>query len=188
MSHLILVRHSAPEIVPQVPARDWHLSAVGRERCVPLAAALAPYQPWAIITSLEPKAVETGQIVAERLGVASTAVAGLHEHDRRRVGLLDRAAFQAGVAAFFAQPDTLVLGQETAAQTRARFTRAIAAVLAAYPDVPVAVVAHGTVMTLYLAQVAGIDPYPFWQRLGLPAFVVLARPTLAVLTVQNQVE
>ena len=67
MSHLILVRHSAPEIVPQVPARAWHLSAVGRARCVPLAAALAPYQPRAIITSVEPKAVETGQIVAEQL-------------------------------------------------------------------------------------------------------------------------
>jgi hypothetical protein len=43
-------------------------------------------------------------------------------------------------------------------------------------------------MALYLAQVAGIDPYPFWQRLGLPAFMVLARPTLAVLTVRNHLE
>ncbi len=188
MSHLILVRHSAPEIVPQVPARDWHLSAVGRARCVQLAAALAPYQPRAIITSVEPKAVETGQIVAEQLAVPQVAMDGLHEHDRRNVGLLDRAAFQARVAAFFAQPDMLVLGQETAAQTRDRFTRAIDAVLAAYPDAPVAVAAHGTVMALYLAQVAAIDPYPFWQRLGLPAFMVLAPPTFAVLTVQNHVE
>jgi broad specificity phosphatase PhoE len=187
LSYLILVRHSAPEIVPQVPARDWHLSAAGRARCVPLAAALAPYQPRAIITSVESKAVETGQIVAARLGVAQVAMEGLHEHDRRHVGLLDQAAFQERVAAFFAQPDALVLGQETAAQACDRFTRALDAVPAAYPDAPVAVVAHGTVMTLYLAQVAGIDPYPFWQRLGLPAFVVLARPTLAVLTVQDHV-
>lgn len=188
MSYLILVRHSAPEIVPGVAARDWRLSVVGRERCGPLAAALAPYRPRAIITSVEPKAVETGRIVAERIGVPQTAMDGLHEHDRRNVGLLDQAAFQVRVASFFAQPDTLVLGQETATQTRTRFTRAVDAVLAAYPDAPVAVVAHGTVMALYLAQVAGIDPYPFWQRLGLPAFVVLTRPTFAVLTVQDHVE
>lgn len=188
MSYLILVRHSAPETVPQVPARDWRLSAVGRARCGPLAAALAPYGPRVIITSVEPKAVETGQIVAERLGVPQAVMDGLHEHDRRNVGLLDRAVFQARVAAFFAQPDSLVLGLETAAQARARFTRAVDAVLAAYPHAPVAVVAHGTVMTLYMAQVAGIDPYPFWQRLGLPAFVVLARLTLAVLTVQDHLE
>jgi broad specificity phosphatase PhoE len=188
MNYLILVRHSAPEIVPEVSARDWHLSAVGRARCVPLAAALAPYQPRAIITSVEPKAVETGQITAERLGVPQAAMDGLHEHDRRNVGLLDPATFQVRVAAFFAQPDTLVLGHETAAQAGDRFTRAIDAVLAAYPDDTVAVVAHGAVLSLYLAQVAGIDPYPFWQRLGLPAFMVLARPTLAVLTVRNHLE
>jgi broad specificity phosphatase PhoE len=188
VSYLILVRHSAPEIVPQVPARDWHLSAVGRARCVPLAAELAAYQPRAIITSVEAKAVETGRIVAERLGVPRETMDGLHEHDRRNVALLDPATFQARVAAFFAQPETLVLGSETGAQARHRFTRAIDAVLATYPDTAVAVVAHGTVMTLYLAQVAGIDPYPFWQRLGLPAFVVLTRPTLAVLTVQNHLE
>lgn len=188
MSALILVRHSAPEIVSEVSARDWHLSAEGRARCLLLAAALAPYQPCAIITSVEQKAVETGQIVAERLGVPQAAMDGLHEHDRRNVGLLDPATFQARVAAFFAEPDTLVLGHETAAQARARFTRAIDAVLAAYPHDTVAVVAHGTVLSLYLAQVAGIDPYPFWQRLGLPAFVVLARPSLAVLTVQNHLE
>jgi broad specificity phosphatase PhoE len=132
--------------------------------------------------------METGQIVAGRLGVAQTALEGLHEHDRRHLGLLDQAAFQAGVAAFFAHPETLVLGGETATQTRDRFTRALDAGLAPYPHAAVAVVTHGTVMALYLAQVAGIDPYPFWQRLGLPAFVVLARPTLAVLTVQNHVE
>ncbi len=81
-----------------------------------------------------------------------------------------------------------MLGHETAAQAGDRFTRAIDAVLAAYPDDTVAVVAHGAVLSLYLAQVVGIDPYPFWQRLGLPAFVVLARPTLAVLTVRNHLE
>jgi broad specificity phosphatase PhoE len=61
-------------------------------------------------------------------------------------------------------------------------------VLAAYPDAPVAVVAHGTVMALYLAQGAGIDPSPCWQRLGLRACGVLAPPTVAVLTVQYHVE
>jgi hypothetical protein len=34
-------------------------------------------------------------------------------------------------------------------------------------------VVHGTVITLFVAQVALIEPFEFWQQLGLPSFVVI---------------
>jgi broad specificity phosphatase PhoE len=57
MSHLILVRHSLPEMVAGVDAREWRLSDEGRERCIALAKRLAPYQPARLISSDEPKAM-----------------------------------------------------------------------------------------------------------------------------------
>ncbi len=38
------------------------------------------------------------------------------------------------------------------------------------------VVTHGTVMTLYAAGVAGVEPKRLWRRLGTPSFVVLGLP------------
>ena len=38
--HLILVKHSLPEIMEDVPAREWILSAEGRARCKRLADRL----------------------------------------------------------------------------------------------------------------------------------------------------
>ena len=33
MSYLILVKHALPEIIPTLPANQWHLSEVGRTQC-----------------------------------------------------------------------------------------------------------------------------------------------------------
>jgi hypothetical protein len=64
MSQLILVRHPLPKIVPSQPASQWHQSHEGRRRCKPLAELLSPYHPKKDRTSVEPKAIETGQLVA----------------------------------------------------------------------------------------------------------------------------
>jgi broad specificity phosphatase PhoE len=178
MCKLILVRHSQPEIVPDLPASQWRLSQVGRQRCKRLAEKLAVYAPDVIVTSLEPKAVETGQIVARLLDRPFETAADLHEHDRRNVGFL---------VDLFEQPGRLVLGSETADAAHARFADAVASVIAKHPGCNVAVVAHGTVMTLLVARVAGLEAAPFWKRLGLPAFVVLSLPEYTLLEVVEDV-
>lgn len=76
-SHLILVRHSLPEMDFTVSAHQWHLSDEGRRRCEPLADALTDYHPVAIASSGEPKAVETAQIIAERFGLRVEIVLAL---------------------------------------------------------------------------------------------------------------
>jgi len=79
---LVLVRHSLPEMVASVPASQWQLSDEGCRRCEPLAQWLAAYDLAAVITSTEPRAVETGQIVAEALRLPLETAPGLHERER----------------------------------------------------------------------------------------------------------
>ncbi len=181
MPYLILVKHAMPEVEPGVPSRDWRLGAAGRAGAARLADRLAAYTPGVIVASAEPKATETARIVADRLGMEMRAVAGLHENDRTGLGWLGKEELEARIARFFAEPDTLVMGNETADTAHARFAAAVGGVGAAHPDETVVVVAHGTVITLSVSRETGIKPYPFWQRLGLPSFVVLSRPALRLL-------
>ena len=184
--NLILVKHALPEIVPHLPARQWRLSEEGRRRCSTLADRLAPYQPALIASSGEYKAVETAQIVANALGKPFEIADGLHEHDRSSVVFLSRQEFESAVAHLFEQPEALVFGGETASQAQNRFKKAVESLLAKYPEGSIAIVAHGTVIALFVAGCAGIDPFPFWQRLSLPSFVVLSLPDLKLIeTVEN---
>jgi broad specificity phosphatase PhoE len=183
---LILIRHSLPEIVTGVPASRWRLSDDGRRRCKRLAEQLAAYEPRVVVTSLEPKAIETGQIVARILGLRVKTAPDLHEHERPKVEPFDtRQQFEARVSRLFEQPAELIFGQETADQAHRRFANAIDDVLATETRGNLAVVTHGTVLTLFVARAAGLDPVPFWRRLGLPAFVVLSWPDVSPEVVAN---
>jgi broad specificity phosphatase PhoE len=183
---LILVRHSLPEIVPSVRASQWHLSEEGRRRCEGLAERLAAYEPDVIVTSLEPKAIETGQIVARVLGIPCETAPNLHEHERpKEEHFGSREQFEAQVSCLFEHPGELIFGNETADEAHDRFASAIGNVLQTHHSGNLAVVTHGTVLTLFVARAAGIEPVPFWRRLGLPAFVVLSLPDLTTEAVEN---
>jgi broad specificity phosphatase PhoE len=188
MRFLILVKHSLPAIVPAVPAAEWRLSAEGRRRCAALAERLVPWRPTRLVASEEPKAAETAALVAGHLGLPWEMAAGLHEHERRTVPFAGEAEFRAAVAALFAQPEHLVYGEETAAGARTRFAAAVDALLARYPDATLAVVAHGTVISLYATARAGVDSYALWRRLGLPAFVVLSQPDGRIMSVLETID
>src|SRR5262245_16644749 len=183
MSKLILIRHSRPQIDPGSPASRWSLSAAGRERCMALAPRLAAYEPAAIVASREPKASETGSIAATTLGIQFETADGLHEHRREHVGFIPNEAFEATVAALFERPDELVMGEETGNEARERFERAVRAALDRHPGRNVAIVTHGTVMTLFVAKHAGVAPLPFWKSLKMPALVILSLPDLELLEV-----
>ncbi len=183
VQYLVLVRHSLPEIDPAVPGKLWHLSAEGERRCVALAGRLSGHGLKCVVSSGEPKAVETAQIVAGQLGLPRSIERGLHEHDRSNVSGLSRKAFQEAVARLFEQPEALVFGAETAVEARERFASALSDVLAQYPTGSIAVVTHGTVLSLFVGQRAGLDPYALWQRLGLPCFVILDRASLDLVEV-----
>jgi|SRR5579884_497504 len=180
---LVLVRHSLPEMRPGVPARAWHLSPEGRRRCEVLAARLIPIHAGVAAASDEPKAWEMAECIADRLEVPVLRVPGLHEHDRMGVPFLGIAEFEAAIARFFKAPEQLVFGRESAARARDRFAAAIAGIIAAHPRQSIVVVAHGTVISLFVAQVAGGDSLRIWQSLGMPSFVTWSLPDFHLIEV-----
>ena len=179
MRKLVLVRHSLPEIAADEPAAGWRLSEAGRSLCGPLADRLKAYEPLSIVSSTEPKAVGTAEIVAGRLGVESDTAPGLHEHDRSgSTDFLSKEHFEETIAMLFDRPDELVMGREKAAQARDRFVGAVQDVIEGSPNESVVIVAHGTVTSLFVANYTKQDPFELWRRLGLPSFVVLSLPEL----------
>jgi broad specificity phosphatase PhoE len=141
---------------------------------------LAALHPDIVITSIEPKAIETGQMVAHLLNKPVEISEGLHEHCRANVPFGGIDQFEAAVARFFAQPGDLVFGTETADEAYQRFSRAVNTVSVTHPAKTPAIVTHGTVLALFVSRVAGLRPFPFWQRLGLPAFAVLSVPAFCL--------
>ena len=178
--YLILVKHALPEIIPTLPANQWHLSEVGRTQCALLADQLATYAPAALVSSLEPKALETAHLVAQRMHTSVQIVDGLHEHERSNTPWLSSEEFDRAVAAFFHRPAELVLGCETAQQASERFAKTMAEVTSRYAEQNVVVFTHGTVLSLYVARATGIEPFALWKRLGLPSFVVLTFPQFEI--------
>ncbi|MEJ2747587.1 MAG: histidine phosphatase family protein [Anaerolineae bacterium] len=181
----LFIRHAAVAVNPAVPAREWSLSSDGRSRAGLLASQLIPHNPTRIITSDEPKAQETGQIIARELEIPWQTARNLQEHDRQRAPFFtSQEAFETAVARFFHNPGELVLGNETANQTFTRFDTAVHHLLTAYPDDTLAIVTHGTVLTLFLAHYNNFDPIPFWQQIKQPDYFVVSQPSMRLFAEQ----
>lgn len=180
MRRLILVKHSLPIIDPSVPSPTWQLGVEGRRRCEPLSDLLRPFAPTFVVASTEPKAAETASLVAARLGLAPRLDDRLREHDRAAVGWLPPDAFEAAIVRLFESPDAVVFGNESARQAEQRFSAGVGSAIdsaaVASDKGAVVVVAHGTVISLYPARRAAVDPLPVWRRLGLPSFIVVSVP------------
>ena len=134
------------------------------------------YQPGIVISSLEPKADETGELVAGQLALPFEAIEGLHEHDRSNVPHMPSREFISLMELFFRRPAERVLGRETADEALRRFEAAVGRVLADHADESVAVVSHGTVIALFVAKRAGGKAFDLWRQMGLPSFRVLGLP------------
>lgn len=180
MAYLILIRHSISQQQPGVSAHEWTLTEAGRARCTRLAAELRPYQPAVIVSSEEPKARLTAGLVAHELGLPTETEFGLHEQKRATAPYSDAETFRASIQRLLTEPDSLVFGEETGSAARERFVHAVTHILARHPGQTVAAVTHGTVLALYLAQAAGLDPVAYWRSLGMPAYIVLTLPDYRV--------
>jgi len=178
------VRHSVPDIRRDVPAAAWRLSDAGVARATALARRLDPGSARVVHSSEEPKAVETARALAAAWACDVRTVRGLQEHERPVAQMLTREAFEARIRDLFARPGELVFGAETAEHARRRFTMAVMRAVAASLD-DVIVVSHGTVMTLFVAEAAGVEPFAFWRKLDLPCGVVMSVPELQLVGVTS---
>ena len=92
---------------------------------------------------------------------------------------MEQAVWLGRLESLFKHPDDLILGNETGTQARRRFDSAVKEVLGKYPNEPLAVVAHASVMALFVAhhnEVDEVDVFSFWQSLEMPDVVRLSLP------------
>jgi broad specificity phosphatase PhoE len=189
MRRLILIKHARPQVDPKVPSELWTLGDEGRAGATRLAERLRGYSFAQLVTSREPKAVETARVIGEVLGRPVVEANDLFEHDRSTVPHMDSREFISMVALFFKQPDELVLGEETADEAYERFASAVDDVVAAADPAAgdVAIVTHGTVLALFAERRAKQEPFGLWRRMGLPSFMVLEMPSWRVAEVVERV-
>lgn len=178
---LILIKHAQPVIEPDVAPNRWRLSEKGRRSSVLLGERLGRYGPGLFVSSEEPKAAETARLAADRLGVEYAVFPGLHEHDRTGAPFFETVGeFEGEARSLFERPHEPVWGNETAEQALERFDGAVRAVLRRHAAETLAVVAHGTVVSLFVARYNDVDAYDLWRRLGLPSLCVLSVPGFAM--------
>ncbi len=185
---LVLVKHALPTLDAAVPARQWQLAPEGEVQSRRLARELLDFQPFRLVSSPEPKALRTAEIVAQELSLRVAQQVGLEELDRPVLPLLSRAEHAALNAPVFAEPARRVLGRESGAAALKRFYAALTMALADTPeDHHLVAVTHGTVIALLVAAHNRVDGFELWRRLACPSIVVLGLPQLELLEVLEQV-
>jgi broad specificity phosphatase PhoE len=188
MPKLILIKHAHSQMTPGLPPEQWELSEQGRERSNALAARLATHVPDLIFSSEERKAAQTAERLASKLDRPWQASPGLQEHDRGNVPVMATKDFISAMAQVFRRPQERVLGRETADQALTRFERALSGLLDQHAGEDVAIVTHGTVIALFAAEHADVDPFLNWRRMGLPSFMVFERPAMTLVETVASVE
>jgi broad specificity phosphatase PhoE len=173
------VKHAQPVLDPSRPAREWVLGRDGEEQAGRLAGMLRKYLPFQLVSSREPKALRTSEIVGQQLRVATTAVEDLRELDRPALPILSRQDHEALNARVFLERDRAVIGAESAVSALDRFTYALSGLLDRTSPQNVVVITHGTVIALFVANAnPAVDAFTLWKRLQCSSFVVLDRASL----------
>lgn len=169
MAQLYLIRHARSRMMGDAAER-WPLSEKGRRE----AGILARQDFWRrvdlIFSSPEPKALQTAAPAARRWGIPLKVVDCLYELRRPRL-VQD---YPKMVERFFANPQENIAGMEPAAQAAERITRCLKELATTHPEQTLAVVSHGMVLTLFLAQLENRWPtVTEWQAVPFTGLIVV---------------
>ena len=177
---LYLIKHGKPDIQRAVAAHDWALSDEGRAQAAALAERLAstPKPPSLVIASEEPKAFQTAEVLSNRLAVPLQRVLGLHEQLRyNQPFFANESEFTRHIGLFFERASERVYGDESADAAHARFHNSVR-IAAELTSGDVAIVAHGTVISLLVSRANGLNPMSLWRSLSFCEYYAVAWPSL----------
>jgi len=165
---LYLIRHAHTQRTA-LPVETWPLSDLGRQQAQRLAELPFWQNVEMICASVEPKALQTAQIVAERRDFPVEPVFDLREL-RRPGGPVDD--YESAVRQAFNNPTTSVNGWEPAGEAQTRIVTAIERLLMLHESKTLAVVSHGLALTLYLAYLTDISPsLELWQSISFASAI-----------------
>jgi len=167
---ITFVRHAMAVPTEGVHPTEWHLDARGRDDAARLADRLevAP-AIGVVVSSTEPKAVETAEAIGERWGAPVVGDARLREAVRPWIGPGYRA-----VVHRYLRGEVLPEWEAHAA-VAARVASALAEAVEQAAGRPVVVVSHGLALSIHLGERLGadFDREAFWSFLAFPDAWVL---------------
>ncbi|MHA3914995.1 histidine phosphatase family protein [Halovulum sp. GXIMD14793] len=167
MANLHLFRHAAVRIDPDIESADWLLAPGAEQTVRTLATTVLVAPPKRIVSSPLSKAVGTARILAEHFDCALDIRDGFEEHHRENeLFIQSDTQFETKLTQFFADPDRLVFGSETATDALRRF-RGAASDLMSEGKGDELVVTHGTIMSLFLASETE-TAFEIWKSLKMP--------------------
>ncbi len=152
MRRVLYLSHPQVAIDPAVAVTEWNLSPLGRSR-----AALAASADWSqgvtlLVSSNEPKAMQTAATIGGVRQLQVNIYLALCENDRSGTGYLPPPEFERMADSFFARPGESVRGWERAVDAQARTIQVVAAVMQDPTPGDVLIVGHGGVGTLLLCH------------------------------------
>lgn len=174
---LVLVKHGFPILDPATPAREWSLSPRGETQALLLAEELRPYEPFQLVSSSEPKARGTAELVASVLRTPNRVVDDLREIDRPALPIMEPTAHRALNRPIFSERNRAVLGFESADAAMDRFQAAIQGETDRCIPANLVAICHGTVIALFVAQHNPVDGFRFWSGFECGKYVALALPS-----------
>ncbi|MFL6206960.1 MAG: histidine phosphatase family protein [Acidimicrobiales bacterium] len=169
------VRHAMPRVEDGVDSAHWHLDDATRASARAWAERLEVGPGIAaLVTSTEPKALETAAAIAERWPTE------VHEDDRLREAVRPwiGTGYRAMAHAYLrGEP---LDGWEPHGEVATRVGAAVRAAQEAAAGGPVVIVGHGLALSIHLGDQLGadFDRESFWSRLAFPDAWVLDRGEL----------
>jgi len=164
----VIARHGEAEYeAPTWAEEGGSLTVPGRRQAAELAESLASRRVAHVWTSTLARAVQTGEIVAGRLGVGVTTRIGLREFDvgHYRGAPLEEDPFAETYSRWLAgHLDDRIPGAETGREIADRFGAVLREIADAHPGETVLVVSHGGAIGLGVPAIARMDVGQ--QRLG----------------------
>lgn len=159
---ILMVRHAHAEWVPD---ESRPLSPRGRRDAETIARRLAGTPLDAIYSSPYPRALQTVEPLAERVGLEIAVLDGLRERT-----LADGAVddFPAAMRACWDDLELSFPGGETSVAALGRFSRAVDRIVAGHASGTVAVATHGNILGLWLQDQDSAYDYHFWSRMTWP--------------------
>lgn len=183
-SGIILLKHAYPTLIENVPPREWKLGDEGRQQSAKVVSHFRNQGIKHILSSLEPKALETATIIGNGFGLKSLPVDGLHEFDIPARPIMTKEQHVEANRRIFDFPDEPTLGSESAKNARNRFATALTAGLRNIPsDDTVLVVSHGTVISLFVGNGDFEKSFSIWRRLACMSYVRLDRQNFTLIEI-----
>jgi 2,3-bisphosphoglycerate-dependent phosphoglycerate mutase len=173
-TRIVLVRH-ARSVPPRlgVPDDDGRpLAAAGLQAAELLVERLAAYEPAAVLSSPQLRAVQTVRPTAEVLGLVVTTWPELREWES---GLLPSADWEERHARSWARPGSVHGAGESLDALTARAGKALGRMAVEYPDATVLVGSHGTFVSRALIAVGLRADWESCRAMPMPAVYEVTR-------------